>query len=315
MAVRRVYESCLVPSAIDKVWESLSPFDLAFLDGLHSMVVNEGKAGEVGSECTATYTDGNYETFKLTCHDRNNFEIGYEVVESKQALVASNVRHTIKLRPVTHTNHTFLEFTADYSVDIPLKDYVAAKFEKRVFFGSLKRYIATHDDTAEWTCDTCTFLNAPKTIHCGVCGHEKKLPDSKYYSILVPVKYSNHINDRSFVTDTFSVAGHTWQLVVFPRGDNCDYLSLFLKILDLPEGQNASFFCNFQLRLIRPQQKGVAEQRKTSEPCSSFHNFCCNDDRGFKEVLPLEKIVWYLDANEEIVVQVGVAPLPLPDSK
>lgn len=205
--VYRVYESCVIPSALSKVWDILSPFDFKFLETLQSLQLAEGHATltEVGSVCTATYTDGNYQTIRLTKLDKEQAELRYEVLEGKFQLPASTVSHKIKLHTITHSSQTFVEFTTDFSSDVSLKDYVDSKFEKRVFCGALKRHLAMHDDAAEWVCESCTYLNPAKNFGCSMCDKEKKLSDSKFYKTLVPLAWS-----RKF-TPTLIVA-----LIVFP---------------------------------------------------------------------------------------------------
>lgn len=299
-----IYESCVIGTNIRRVWEAISSFDFKFLDVITKIECKDAELGSVGSVCTATYTNGNWEKYQIVKHDKEKYEIVYTVLESKAELPSEHVSHTIRLQPVTHLNHTYMEFIIDYSKDIPLKLYIDTKFEKRNFFGALKRYLVSDG----WSCSYCTFLNTHPVI-CSACQKDRKIPDNRFFKSNITIEYSAYAREYRFVTRPFSLAGHTWELIVFPKGnDNCNHLSIYLKIKDLVDETCPNFFCNFTFQMIHPD-----EAQRKNKPLESFHTFSwieSEQDRGFKEVLPLQKITWFLDQNQELTLEVAIAPLP-----
>mmetsp|Transcript_17339 Transcript_17339/g.33822 ORF Transcript_17339/g.33822 Transcript_17339/m.33822 type:complete len:321 (+) Transcript_17339:61-1023(+) len=309
-----VVESCIAATSVDRMWQVLAPFDFQFLENVSEVKVNEpasASLGAVGSVCTIVFNDNRSQTFRILINDPQHYVLKYEVIQSNTT--APTIHHTIRLEPVTTSNQTFVQFETKYSTEIPLKDYVDSKLEKRRFFYALTRFVGVQFEASNWACQHCTLDNTPETVKCNACDKDRPAPAATQYSTKkVPIPFnSNKQNEQQFTTAAFQCAGHTWELLIFPRGNQGHrqpaFMSVYLKILDLEMGGTEQFLCHFKFRLLRPQQPIDTERE-----LGSYHAFSYKpdqSDRGFTEVLSMNDHVWYLDENENLNLQVSIAPL------
>lgn len=134
----RVYESGIIHESIDRVWEALRPLDLTILPVVASSALEaDARASEVGGVRRVTYKDGTVQRIKLVELSDAEYSITYDVIESVPAVRYLSAIHTIKLRRITSTKHTFVEFTSDYSKDADASVIQDSKFKKLEFLKAL----------------------------------------------------------------------------------------------------------------------------------------------------------------------------------
>ncbi|CAI0410559.1 unnamed protein product, partial [Linum tenue] len=79
----------------------------------------------------------------------------------------------------------------------------------------------------------------------------------------------SRLNTKKFYSDVFVVGGYKWRILIFPKGNNVDHLSMYLDVADsgtLPYGW--SRYAQFSLTVVNQiHQKGSV--RKGS--CPSIH--------------------------------------------
>ncbi|XP_048137623.1 MATH domain and coiled-coil domain-containing protein At2g01790-like [Rhodamnia argentea] len=115
----------------------------------------------------------------------------------------------------------------------------------------------------------------------------------------------SRLTARKLYSDAFTVSGCKWRILVFPKGNNTDHLSLYLDVADavtLPYGWTRN--ANFSLSLI-DQINSVRHVRKETE-----HNFTTTEsDWGFPSFIPLTELrrhtLGYL-ANDSLVIKAEV---------
>jgi Ca2+-binding EF-hand superfamily protein len=137
----RVYESGIIPENIDRVWEALRPLNLATIlpsAVASSVLEGDARASEVGGVRRVTYKDATVQRVKLVELSDAEYSLTYDVIESVPAVRYLSAIHTIKLRRITSTKHTFVEFTSDYSKDADASVIQDSKFKKLEFLKALK---------------------------------------------------------------------------------------------------------------------------------------------------------------------------------
>ncbi|CAL0299480.1 unnamed protein product [Lupinus luteus] len=100
---------------------------------------------------------------------------------------------------------------------------------------------------------------------------------------------------KKLYSESFFIGGHQWQILMFPKGNNVDYLSIYLVAGDsanLPDGWTR--FAKFKLSLIN---KVNSKMTKTKETEHEFN--AKEDDWGFPSFLSLHKI---LDLSKGFIV-------------
>ncbi|OIV90444.1 hypothetical protein TanjilG_01922 [Lupinus angustifolius] len=91
---------------------------------------------------------------------------------------------------------------------------------------------------------------------------------------------------KKLYSENFFIGGHPWRILMFPKGNNVDYLSIYLDAGDsanLPYGW--SRFAKFKLSLIN---KVNSKRTKTLETEHEFN--AKEDDWGFTSFMPLNEI-------------------------
>jgi len=133
-----VYESAIIEAPIDRVWAAVKPVDFHFLKSVskHSLL-DKANANTVGGVREILYKDNTKQSLRLLELSEAQRFVTWDVIASLPALTYSSVIHTVKLRRVTEDNHTFVQFTSDYSKDANQDVILDSKYKKTEFFKDL----------------------------------------------------------------------------------------------------------------------------------------------------------------------------------
>jgi hypothetical protein len=199
----------VLPVEVAKVWEVLKDLDLRFIKNVSRMERNDRKTPLLGSHWTLLGKDGSIQQIKL--HELSSSEhlLRYSVVEGEPKLEVP-VTHTVRLRPVTHTNDTLIEIRTDFDLpekeEVSLEDFVNAKLDTKRFFSGLttatrssaragalsqvKLDIKTWEtpEEKELPCPACTFVQPVSARNCEICGGETRFP-MQVFKALIPINF------------------------------------------------------------------------------------------------------------------------------
>lgn len=134
----RVWESAIINAPVAECWDLIRPLDFKF-NPLVSRTVVEGKAcpSDVGSVRTVTYKDGTTQKIKLVELSDLKRQVSWDLIESNPAIKVLSVSWTVRLRPVTMTTSTFVEWTVDFSSDAKTDVVEDAKYKAKEAFRAL----------------------------------------------------------------------------------------------------------------------------------------------------------------------------------
>jgi ubiquitin carboxyl-terminal hydrolase 7 len=94
------------------------------------------------------------------------------------------------------------------------------------------------------------------------------------------------INLRKHYSETFTVGGYKWRVLLFPKGNNVDHLSVYLDVADsaqLPYGW--SRFAHFTLAVVNQYDPKLTVKKDTQ------HQFNVREsDWGFTSFMPLQDL-------------------------
>ncbi|PON44923.1 Ubiquitinyl hydrolase [Parasponia andersonii] len=114
------------------------------------------------------------------------------------------------------------------------------------------------------------------------------------------------LNTKKHYSDVFVVGGYKWRILIFPKGNNVDYLSMYLDVADsptLPYGWTR--YAQFSLAVVNPINNKYSIRKDTQ------HQFNAREsDWGFTSFMPLSDLYdpsrGYL-VNDTCVVEAEVA--------
>ncbi|GMN39634.1 hypothetical protein TIFTF001_008866 [Ficus carica] len=116
----------------------------------------------------------------------------------------------------------------------------------------------------------------------------------------------SRLNTKKHYSDVFVVGGYKWRILIFPKGNNVDYLSMYLDVADsgtLPYGW--SRYAQFSLGVVNQIHNKFSIRKDTQ------HQFNAREsDWGFTSFMPLSELYdpsrGYL-ANDTCVIEAEVA--------
>ncbi|KAJ3095403.1 hypothetical protein HDU97_006985 [Phlyctochytrium planicorne] len=142
MSVSRVTESRVFDAPLEKVWKLLRPVTFSFWHAVQSSEV-EGGVDSVGSIRKVTFKDGAVQKFRILELSDLDFSVTYEVIESNPPALTLAAYHTLRVRPVTHTNGAFVEFVSEFAAgDKTLAVLEDAKYKRREVLEDLAKALA-----------------------------------------------------------------------------------------------------------------------------------------------------------------------------
>ncbi|VAI14685.1 unnamed protein product [Triticum turgidum subsp. durum] len=129
------------------------------------------------------------------------------------------------------------------------------------------------------------------------------------------------VSGKKHYSDVFVVGGFKWRVLIFPKGNNVDHLSMYLDVADsgnLPYGW--SRYAQFSLAIVNQiHQKYTARKGCMLVPClaDTQHQFNAREsDWGFTSFMPLSELYdpsrGYL-VNDTVVVEAEVAVRKMVD--
>ncbi|PHU03565.1 Ubiquitin carboxyl-terminal hydrolase 12 [Capsicum chinense] len=105
----------------------------------------------------------------------------------------------------------------------------------------------------------------------------------------------SRLNIKKLYSDTFVVGGYKWRILIFPKGNNVDYLSMYLDVADsanLPYGW--SRYAQFSLSVVNQIHNKYSIRKETQ------HQFNAREsDWGFTSFMPLGELY---DPNRGYIV-------------
>lgn len=116
----------------------------------------------------------------------------------------------------------------------------------------------------------------------------------------------SRLNTKKHYSDAFVVGGYKWRILIFPKGNNVDYLSMYLDVVDssnLPYGW--SRYAAFSLLVVNQAHHKYSIRKETQ------HQFNAREsDWGFTSFMPLSDVYdpsrGYL-VNDTLVIEAEVA--------
>ncbi|KAJ4979070.1 hypothetical protein NE237_009850 [Protea cynaroides] len=116
----------------------------------------------------------------------------------------------------------------------------------------------------------------------------------------------SRLNTKKHYSDIFYVGGYKWRVLIFPKGNNVDHLSMYLDVADsanLPYGW--SRYAQFSLAVVNQIHSKYTVRKDTQ------HQFNAREsDWGFTSFMPLSELYdpgrGYL-ANDTVIVEAEVA--------
>lgn len=115
----------------DLKWDELWPTCVASVEWL------EGCAGKIGSTFKISFKDGTAWTYVLCELSDLHRLVTWELISSEPACQVSSMINTIKVRRVTASDQTFIQWTTDFSSDVTAAIVADNKYKKLDFFQSL----------------------------------------------------------------------------------------------------------------------------------------------------------------------------------
>ncbi|XP_074282078.1 ubiquitin C-terminal hydrolase 12 isoform X1 [Silene latifolia] len=120
------------------------------------------------------------------------------------------------------------------------------------------------------------------------------------------IEHFTRINTKKHYSEAFVVGGYKWRILIFPKGNNVDYLSMYLDVADsqaLPYGW--SRYAAFSLTVVNQLHQKYSIRKETQHQFNSREN-----DWGFTSFMPLSELYdpsrGYL-ANDTVVIEAEVA--------
>jgi len=139
-----VYESCLIPFGIARVWNLIRGLNFSFLVGVTS--VKSSHSATVGSEYEFKYKDDTVQIVKVLGVSDAHYRIRYQLVKSEPPVSVLSAIHSIRLHRVSWdprenraVDHTVAILTSDFSMDVTQSVLQDAKWKKRELVDGINR--------------------------------------------------------------------------------------------------------------------------------------------------------------------------------
>ncbi|GLT65310.1 hypothetical protein SLA2020_377490, partial [Shorea laevis] len=126
------------------------------------------------------------------------------------------------------------------------------------------------------------------------------------------IEHFSRVNTKKHYSDIFIVGGYKWRILIFPKGNNVDHLSMYLDVADsatLPYGW--SRYAQFSLAVVNQIHPKYSIRKDTQ------HQFNAREsDWGFTSFMPLSDLYdpgrGYL-VNDTVIVEAEVAVRKIQD--
>eukprot|EP00760_Papus_ankaliazontas_P022825 PhM_4_TR1902/c0_g1_i1/m.87223 len=137
----RVTESCVLACPVENVWQALAVFDFSWWGIVEtSAIQREGSA--VGVTVVLKFKDNTVQRFRVAEVSELEHSVTLELTDSQPPVSTMAQLHTLRLRPVTQSNETFVEWVTDFSFDAAQSELQDSKYKKLEAFQDMKRLFA-----------------------------------------------------------------------------------------------------------------------------------------------------------------------------
>lgn len=293
------FESGIINAQADTIWAKLKPFNFNFWGKKIKTIQVEEKDfehAEVAGIHNILFTDGIIEKVKLLVVSDRHMLLKYEVLETSSGAIPADIKvtHNLKLRKITYTNQTVIEFSTRYSDKISLTKFIESKKEKKEFFEALRLVCTDPDDSGNkaWHCHQCTFKNIPQRMpnyKCRVC--DRKHMFSKLFRIPC------NLDKRRWNSPNFTMCGHEWRIILMPQTKEAPgWISAFLKCVKLNHSRRR-FGCQFIFSTVNPSEARMANiNRKKKAKINEDHWYAEPGlDSGFRKQCEHSELTNYSD--------------------
>ncbi|KAH7439804.1 hypothetical protein KP509_04G077200 [Ceratopteris richardii] len=113
------------------------------------------------------------------------------------------------------------------------------------------------------------------------------------------------VNLRKFYSEAFTVGGCKWRILLFPKGNNSDCLSIYLDVADAPSlTYGWTRYAQFSLAVVNQYNSKLSVRKET------LHHFNAKEnDWGFTSFMPLREVYdgnkgFYV--NDTLILEAGV---------
>jgi len=141
----KIYQSAVIPAPVAEVWQVAGDYAriYAFHPAVKSTKIEAGPAADqVGSIRLCTLEDGAQLLEKQTARSDDEHTYSYAITESPMPM--KNYEGTVRLRPITDSNTTFVEWSASFDPNPEVADELPSMVSELVAAGleSLKTQFA-----------------------------------------------------------------------------------------------------------------------------------------------------------------------------
>ncbi|KAF1868595.1 hypothetical protein Lal_00036033 [Lupinus albus] len=163
--------------------------------------------------------------------------------------------------------------------------------------------LVPHTDLAENNHQPMEVVAQPETANNTVESQPVEDPPSSRFTWRID--NFSRMNTKKLYSEVFVVGGYKWRVLIFPKGNNVDYLSMYLDVADstsLPYGW--SRYAQFSLAIVNQIQNKYSVRKDTQ------HQFNAREsDWGFTSFMPLGELYdpsrGYL-VNDTLIVEAEV---------
>lgn len=311
-----VFESGVIDAPAIDVWEKIRPFNFDFWKKVKKVEVEEKDAehGEVGGIHNIYYDDDTMDKVKLLEMSDRNFFLSYAVLETTSDTFHPEIQisHSLRLRKVTCTDQSILEFTTNYSDEISLTNFIKSKNTKKDFFQFIRRVCTDPNDVGirPWHCHECGFQNKPRSRNFK-CNHCQR---PHMFSKLLRIPCD--LGEDQYQSERFWMCRNEWQIVLLPKGhvDHPGFIACYLKCTKLerkfPRKHTPGFKSHFIFTTLHPDEARLKKSDRKHEGIQ--HNDVwiarCGSDTGFWDQSTPEKCHELQDSNGKWGLLVQMIP-------
>eukprot|EP00656_Telonema_subtile_P010722 TRINITY_DN15206_c0_g1_i2.p1 TRINITY_DN15206_c0_g1~~TRINITY_DN15206_c0_g1_i2.p1 ORF type:complete len:335 (-),score=81.00 TRINITY_DN15206_c0_g1_i2:225-1229(-) len=127
-----IYESAIIPAAVDDVWEAIRSMDFAYNDQIEGgELVHGDSVNEVGAVHKIHFKDGSYWMVQIMELSDLNRRLTLDLIERSDGVQVSSCVHEICLKRVAQDNSTFVQYSVEFSNDADYQVCEDAKYKRK----------------------------------------------------------------------------------------------------------------------------------------------------------------------------------------
>ncbi|XP_073352642.1 ubiquitin C-terminal hydrolase 12 isoform X19 [Aegilops tauschii subsp. strangulata] len=172
--------------------------------------------------------------------------------------------------------------------------------------------LVAHQELATADADTAQPMEVVAQTEAASTAESQPSEDPQTSRFTWTIASFTRLNGKKHYSDVFVVGGYKWRVLIFPKGNNVEHLSMYLDVADsanLPYGWSRS--AQFSLSVVNQIDQKYTTRKDTQ------HQFSAREsDWGFTSFMPLSELYdpsrGYL-VNDTIVVEAEVAVRKMVD--